>query len=475
MNEDEEKYWGKDYSHVSISWHYTNLACVLNMSALSYIRGFNNDIQKATTDIQQFVQNGEAENIAKAEDALGEAIRSITVRIEGTYTFDIILMIFILINIGLTLMVAYRSIIKPAKSADEQLRVIIRGIEENHIDLTKRIKIRSEDEIGQMVDGINLFMESLQDLVRKLQAESDNMAFSVKNTSEEVDNSNSNVMGVSSIVEELAASMEEISATMEHLSEASEDNLQGAKNISDSAENGSEVVVEIKERASKMHAQTVENRKATIDMMREIGDLLGAAVKDSQSVKQIDELTNNILSIASQTNLLALNASIEAARAGEAGKGFAVVAEEIRQLADSSRVTANDIQNISAYVMEAVERLSTNAENMLKFIGADVIKDYDDFMEVVEQYEKDADAMSVFFNDFAMKTSNMTDTLQNMSSNINSVSVTVEEGANGLSNAAGDTSALVESVGRIKSEMEDNKRIYENLKTEVDRFNGLNS
>ena len=451
------------------------LACVLNMSALSYIRGFNNDIQKATTDIQQLVQNGEASNISQAEGELDNAIHRITLRIEGTYTFDIILMIFILLNIGLTIVVARWSIIKPVKSADDQLREIIRGIEENHIDLTKRIKIRSQDEIGQMVDGINLFMESLQDLVRKLQAESDNMAFSVKNTSEEVDNSNSNVMGVSSIVEELAASMEEISATMEQLSEASEDNLQGAKNISDSAENGSEVVVEIKERASKMHAQTVENRKATIDMMREIGDLLGAAVKDSQSVKQIDELTNNILSIASQTNLLALNASIEAARAGEAGKGFAVVAEEIRQLADSSRVTANDIQNISAYVMEAVERLSTNAENMLKFIGADVIKDYDDFMEVVEQYEKDADAMSVFFNDFAAKASDMTDTLKNMSSNISNVSVTVEEGANGLSNAAGDTSALVESVGRIKSEMEDNKRIYENLKTEVDRFNGLNS
>ena len=75
------------------------LACALNMSALSYIRGFDNDIQKATTDIQQLVQNGEAENIVQAEEELGRAIRSITVRIEGTYTFDIILMIFILINI----------------------------------------------------------------------------------------------------------------------------------------------------------------------------------------------------------------------------------------------------------------------------------------------------------------------------------------------------------------------------------------
>ena len=142
------------------------LACALNMSALNYIRGFSNDIQKAKVDIEQAVESGDVENISKAEEELENAIYHITLRIDGTYTFDIILMIFILINIGLTLVVARWSIIKPIKSADNQLRVIIRGIEENHIDLTKRIKIRSEDEIGQMVDGINLFMESLQDLVR---------------------------------------------------------------------------------------------------------------------------------------------------------------------------------------------------------------------------------------------------------------------------------------------------------------------
>ena len=78
--------------------------------------------------------------------------------------------------------------------------------------------------------------------------------------------------------------------------------------------------------------------------------------------------------------------------------------------------------------------------------------------------------MSTFFNDFSTKAANMTYTMQKMSSGIKDISVTVEEGANGITHAAGDTSELVDSVNRIKEEMEDNKRIYENLKTEVDRF-----
>ena len=446
------------------------LVCLLNMSALKYIRGYSNDIRTGITSLEEAGAAGDEAAIQSVQADVEQTLNHIALRINGTYSFNIALIVIIFVLMGIVFTITNRTIVLPAKNADKQLQEIVTDIENNHIDLTKRIEIRSQDEIGQLVDGINGFMVALQDLVRKLQEESSNMETSVKNATEEIDHSNSSVMGVSSVMEELAASMEEISATMEQLAEASSDNLQGVMNISQSAEDGNEVVIDIKERASKMHEQTVESRKAAVNMMKDIGDQLVEAVNDSQSVKQIDELTNNILSIASQTNLLALNASIEAARAGEAGKGFAVVAEEIRQLADSSRVTANDIQNISSIVMEAVQRLSENAENMLKFVGEDVIKDYDAFMEIVKQYEQDADTMSTFFNDFSTKAANMTYTMQKMSSGIKDISVTVEEGANGITHAAGDTSELVDSVSRIKEEMEDNKRIYENLKTEVDRF-----
>lgn len=446
------------------------VVCGLNMSALKVIAGYNESISKDFSDIKSAAGSGDDARVEQINADLNDTIGHITVKIDGTYIFDGILIAVILVCTAVITLLAMKTIASPAKKADMQLREIVKGIEENRIDLTKRIEISSTDEIGDLVDGVNVFMESLQELVRKLQQESDNMQDSVDSTTEHIDHSNDRVMNVSSIMEQLAASMEEISATMEQLATASTANLEDVTNISESADEGSSMVIGIKERASAMHKQTIENREAAVNMMRDIGEKLEKAVGDSQSVKKIDELTGNILSIASQTNLLALNASIEAARAGEAGKGFAVVAEEIRQLAASSRVTANDIQNISGLVMQAVERLSENSQSMLRFVGEDVVKDYNMFEDIVSQYEQDADMMSKIFNEFAQKASSMTDAMQKMSSGIKDISVTVEDGADGIAHAAGDTSALVDSVGRIKEEMEDNKRIYQNLKSEVGKF-----
>ena len=144
--------------------------------------------------------------------------------------------------------------------------------------------------------------------------------------------------------------------------------------------------------------------------------------------------------------------------------------EEIRQLADNSRVAAGDIQTVSKLVTQAVEKLSTNAQNMLQFVDKDVMADYDGFVEIVNRYEKDADTMRVIFNEFATKAADMAVDMQQMSDGIRDITSTVEEGANGVSHAAEDTAALADSMVQIKEESNENQRIYEDLKREVSRF-----
>ena len=189
-----------------------------------------------------------------------------------------------------------------------------------------------------------------------------------------------------------------------------------------------------------------------MEVLKTIGSQLEEAVQESRSVEQINELTGNILNIASQTNLLALNASIEAARAGDAGRGFAVVADEIRSLAENSRDTANDIQNISNLVTSAVTKLAEHAQEMLKFIGTDVIKDYDGFVEVVNQYQADADLMSQILGEFVDQAAIINDTMREMNTNIDDVSSTVGESAKAVTSVAEDASHLVGAISNIQEE-----------------------
>ena len=425
-----------------------------------------NNILSVKTPVEEAKNTYEELMTQKADYAM----RHSEVRINGTVTFNYILMaVFVLIAAATTVNVS-RSVVKPAKVSGASIKDITGKIDAREGDLTARIPVHTRDEIGQMASGINHFMEQLQGIIRKLKEESGNMERSVESVMGQVMDSNENVSNVSAAMEQMAASMEEISATLGQLATGSNEVLGEIQQMDSRVKDGVDLVQNIKEHANTMYRRTVEGKENTNSTIEEIRGSLRKALDDSRSVQQINEMTKEILAITSQTNLLSLNASIEAARVGEAGKGFAVVAGEIRALADSSAQTANNIQNISDIVTEAVERLARNAGEILEFIDKNVMEDYDDFVEVVEQYEKDADSVNEILSVFAVNTEDIHQTMEAMNSGISDISTVVEDNANGVTSVADNIVTLAAAIGEIQQETTGNQEISRRLHDEVSRF-----
>ena len=401
--------------------------------------------------------------LAKLEKANTEAIsriRQINYICSGLVVLVIISMI----------LVVYRTIVRPTKKSGEQIRQISDKISKNEGDLTERIAIRYGDEVGQMAMGVNGFLDQLQNVVQSLKVEADKMTASAQEVLDSVDSSTENADHVSAAMQQMAASMEEIAATLSAMTTGSEAILQEVQNMVTSADEGVELVQEIKERAQMLHEETISDKQETSGRVVEIRDMVEDAVEESRSAEKISELTGDILDIASQTNLLALNASIEAARAGEAGKGFAVVADEIRQLADNSRETANNIQDISKLVIDSVEKLASLSQNMLAFIDQKVMQDYDGFVTVVEQYETDADSINKVLSEFATKIDEIRNTVQDMNHGINDISTAIDENAQDVTGVAQSAVSLVEAMTKIHQETENNQAISQELNAQVNRF-----
>ncbi len=405
----------------------------------------------------------------RSQNAVSDTIASMR-----SYTGVVLLfLILFLILMAVASLFSIIHIARPAKSASDQLDDIISRIRNNEGDLASRIHVKTKNEVGQLVDGINNFIEQLQGIMNIIKVQSENMDILTSNIGSNVQDSNESAGGISATMEQMSASMEEIAATIGQIAEGSDTVLHEVQNMNNSVDNGVELVQKIKRRAGEMHQNTIAGKDQTSGKIIEIREMLGEALEESRSVEKIKQLTGEILDITSQTNLLSLNASIEAARAGDAGKGFAVVADEIRALADSSANTANNIQNISNLVISAVEKLAGNAETMLRFVDEKVLQDYDEFVVVVEKYESDADSMNSLIEEFSKNTGEIRDTISAMTTGLNDISTAVDESARGVTNVAESAVSLVSSMEQIKQQTVSNQEISQRLSGEVGRFKNL--
>lgn len=383
---------------------------------------------------------------------------------------SLILLAISFVAFVMVVVVIIKTVVKPLRKQTSELTEIIDEIKGGHGDLTKRVTVKSMDEIGQSSIGINHFIETLQNIMSNIISNSNVLDGVVGNVASSVAASSDNANDISAIMEELSATMEEVSATTNSVSENTTAAEGKVQKMADQTKVMSQYAQDMKKRATELEHTATENMNNTNEMIGEITTEMNQALENSKSVEKVAQLTADILNISSQTNLLALNASIEAARAGEAGKGFAVVADEIRQLADSSRETANNIQTINEQVIEAVQGLVVSSEKIVGYINENILPDYRAFVQGGQQYNDDATHIDNTMAEYASEAQDILATMMEMTEAIEGISRAVEESANGVTDAATNIDFLVQSMSTVNGQMEENSTVAKNLKEESAAF-----
>ena len=391
----------------------------------------------------------------KLDSLINSQVNEASAKLNAQYhisviTFAVILTIMCVLGVLIVIMIIIT--IRPLKSASRQLADIIKDIEQNEGDLTTRIAVKSEDEIGELVSGINEFIERLQNIMKDIKEQSDNIKEASDNIGLNISDVNNNAVNVSAAMQQMAAGMQEVSATVEQINAGSDNILAAIVDVNEQIDRGNEITSQILNKSAKYMQDTRKGQEATNRMVADIKQGLTTSINNSRQVEKIQELTEDILSISS----------------GEAGKGFAVVAEQIRNLADESRSIANDIQNINLIVTESVSSLTGSSKRLLDYVDESILSDYERFGNITEEYKADADNVNDILNRFLESARMLKNTMTEMNSGINDISVTIDESTKGINESADGVGKIVDSINDIKREADTNSNIG-NMLTEYVR------
>ena len=376
-----------------------------------------------------------------------------------------LLVVVIVIMLGLRLWV-----IGPVKKATKQVDELVEGIRCNKGDITKRIHVGSRDEVGRLAIAINDLVAQMQIIIRAITEGCGQMEEKQADIISNVEKVNATADHTMQNLGIMSEGMQLVTGAIDGVQQDTGVLDHTVENMLEVAQNGRNYAADIKEKAGKMKVTAVESKQEATLVMKEIDTAMTESIANSRQIHKITELTEEILGIAGTTNLLALTASIEAARAGEAGRGFAVVAEEIRKLADSSRESANNIQEISNRVVESVEELSENATRLLEFMNTRVMKDYDALEDTGSNYHEAADHVDEMMNEFGQKIDELLSVLQNVNTANTQMEATVgdsteklsvvEKNNQGLQQEMKDISYAVEELAASAGQLKESIRCF---------------
>lgn len=376
--------------------------------------------EELTQRLESIVKTGQSE-LSVSEKAVEKALASLKTNFLILSAIMFILTAFFIMSLA-------KSILKTVYDMNLMTDEIARG----DGDLTMRIDVKTTDELGQLGNSFNEFIDKLMNTISIVKENSVNLAERTSNMELAIEQANS-------IVESSVKDIEVVSYGIHQNAKAAENTAQGLiemeKGISIVSTASADIMNDSKGvfKAAKTGVEKMNNAVISINQVKDSSDniqLVMSALNDT--TQRVNEITSVISSIAEQTNLLALNASIESARAGEYGKGFAVVAEEVRKLAEESksstaRITSlvNEIGNRTTDALETVENEHKVVEESVNLVQ-DASLEFDNILVLIEKLSNGLNKISEAVGRQVEISHEMTDAMKSLSDN-SSVSASASE------------------------------------------------
>jgi methyl-accepting chemotaxis protein len=336
-------------------------------------------------------------------------------------------------------------------------------------DLTVKVDMKNQDELGQLGTEYNLMIDNLKVLVNQIQntaqqvaaaseeltASADESALvteqvakSITDVSEASNLQMVSVNGATKVIEQIATGVEQTSATIKNA-------LKETKNTVSTAKSGNETIC--------MTVNQMKSIEATVFKSATVVAKLG------ERSKEIGNIVDTISNIAGQTNLLALNAAIEAARAGEQGKGFAVVAEEVRKLAEQSQEAAKRIEmlirEIQTETESAVVAMQSGTEEVKKgtIVANQAGESFVDILQMVERVERQSVEIATTMEKLSKRTEDVVSSVQNIDCSTKSIASESQT----VSAATEEQSAAMEEIAAGSRSL---SNLAEDLQTAANKF-----
>ncbi|MBO4901234.1 MAG: methyl-accepting chemotaxis protein [Lachnospiraceae bacterium] len=329
---------------------------------------------------------------------------------------------------------------------------------------------KSNDEVGMIAQALGKTRDNLKEIVTSIYTAEESIESNVDQMQISIGKVGQICADNSATTQELAAGTQETAATTTMIS-SNVGNIQAnANGIDQMADDGVQMAAEVSSRANELAATTETASRKTMEIYDSVKVKSEEAIKASEAVEKINELTGTIMAISSQTSLLALNASIEAARAGEAGRGFAVVATEIGNLATQ---TSQAVQNIGTIVDEvngAVKQMADCLNQATSFLETNVLSDYKEFGNVSVQYRNDADTFGKSMQEIRENIGILTKEIEKIADAIQGIDTNINDTSQGITDIADRTTNMTQESVDSADMAKECRNAVENLNKIINRF-----